>query len=90
MRLPLVGKRVWLLVLSALPMAGGNFWPSDFSLPVGGSVELFLADSTCETIVSGGPGAFRGFITPRSIGFLIIDAPDRWPTLDNLIVGSAR
>jgi hypothetical protein len=81
---------------------GGNFWPSDFFLrPTNGSIDLFLDDGTRETIESSGPDDFRGFITALPVGRLTIDAPDiakppdgtspdRWPTLDNLVIGTGR
>jgi len=85
---------------------GGNVWPSDFQLqPTPGTIVLtvILQDGSTgatETIDSGGPDDFRGFISATTpIAFLQIEAPDldappagttpdRWPTLDNLIIGA--
>jgi hypothetical protein len=98
-----VSDSIVVYFLSGNPVTaiGGNFWPSDFSLnPVDGSIDLTLSDGTVETITSGGPDAFRGFIAPAPIFRLTIDAPDivpappgaspdRWPTMDNLVIGTA-
>jgi len=81
---------------------GGNFWPVDFaSRPTDGSIVLQFSDGTLETIAGAGPADFRGFIFADAIFRLTIDAPDivspppgkspdRWPALDNLIVGSVQ
>ena len=93
-----------VVYLSGNPVTaiGGNFWPVDFaSRPTDGSIDLFLSDGTQETIESTGPDDFRGFITTDPIFTLTIDAPDivspppgkspdRWPALDNLIIGNAQ
>ena len=81
---------------------GGNFWPVDFaSHPADGSIVLQLSDGTLETIDAAGPQDFRGFITTDPVFSLTVDAPDienpppgkspdRWPALDNLVVGNAQ
>jgi len=72
--------------------------------PATGTIVLtvVLQDGTTgatETIDSTGPDDFRGFVSTTPIAFLQIEAPDldapppgttpdRWPTLDNLIIGS--
>lgn len=98
-----VGDHI-VVFLSGNPVTaiGGNFWPVDFaSRPTEGSIDLILSDGTQETIQSTGPDDFRGFITTDPIFALTIDAPDivlpppgkspdRWPALDNLIIGSAK
>jgi len=68
-------------------------------------VAAILQDGTLgatETIDTQGPDDFRGFVsTATPIAYLLIeapdldpsppdDAPDRWPTLDNLIIGNAQ
>lgn len=79
---------------------GGNVWSSDFSLrPTAGTITLRLDNGTTETLSSNGPDDFRGFIADAPIFSLTIDAPDatspppgaspdRWPTLDELIIGN--
>jgi hypothetical protein len=81
---------------------GGEFWATDFLLaPADGFVEVALDDGTLETIPSTGPGTFRGFISATPIGRLTVDVPaaaqltggesqDRWPALDNLIIGNGK
>jgi len=68
--------------------------------PIDGTINLSLDDGTQETILTGGPNAFRGFITQTPIFNLRIDAPDgasapgaspdRWPAMDNLILGNGQ
>jgi hypothetical protein len=75
---------------------GGNFWATDISVqPTGTDVTITLSDGTTETFTSTGPSDFRGFTTAAPITSITIDAPDTggtpyWPTMDNLIVGSAN
>jgi hypothetical protein len=82
---------------------GGEFHATDFFLaPIDGDITLELDDGTFETIKSAGAGAFRGFISIAPIGRLTISAaaaaesldgassPDRWPALDNLVIGDGR
>ena len=75
---------------------GGNFWATDASFePSGTSITLYLSDGTVHGFDSGGPDAFRGFVSHVPITYLHIDAPDEggvtaWSTLDNLVVGYAR
>jgi hypothetical protein len=99
-----VGDRIVVYFFSGNPVTaiGANFWPVDFrSRPTDGSIDLLLNDGTQETIRSAAPEVFRGFITTAPIFSLTIDAPDivspppgtspdRWPALDNLIIGSAK
>jgi hypothetical protein len=81
---------------------GADLWPSDFSLrPVAGTIEIdiWLEDGTIETVTPAGPGNFSGFVSANSpIVMVVIDAPDlqsvpagespdRWSTLDNLVIG---
>jgi hypothetical protein len=98
-----VGDQI-VVYLSGNPVTaiGGNFWPVDFaSRPTDGSIVLEFSDGSQETIDAAGPQDFRGFIFADPIFRLTIDAPDivspppgtspdRWPALDNLIIGSAQ
>jgi hypothetical protein len=93
-----------VIYLSGDPVTaiGGNFWPNDFFLaPAEGSIDVLLDDGTVESIKSAVPDSFRGFISATPIGRLTIDAPavapvppgespDRWPALDNLVIGNGR
>ena len=75
---------------------GGNFWATDISVqPTGTGITITLSDGTTESFTSTGPTDFRGFVTAAPITTISIDAPDEggtpfWPTMDNLIVGSAQ
>lgn len=69
-------------------------------------ITVLMQDGTTgatETVQSAGPDDFRGFVSapdaPIAAIFVNADpidpplpgeSPDRWPTLDNLVVGSAR
>lgn len=79
---------------------GADFWSSDFSLqPDIGDIEIDVADAV-EIIPAGASNTFRGFITHDPLVALFVEAPDpvdsngvshdRWPTMDNLVVGVAR
>lgn len=79
---------------------GGNFWASDFSLqPVIGTIDIYVNQELVDSFESTNPNDFRGFITESPISSLTIDSPDidepppgtstdRWPTMDNLIIGN--
>ena len=98
-----VDDAVTLFFLSGAPVhaLGADLWPSDFSLHrVDGtiSVEIWLEDGTIETVQPAGPGDFSGFVSASPIVMVIVDAPDqlsapppaspdRWATLDNLVIG---
>jgi|GEM_PF-2198181 hypothetical protein len=88
-----IGGNVWSSDFSLRP-TGGSI-----------ELTLVLQDGSIgatQTIDSTGPGDFRAFTSKTTpIAYLIIDAPDleapppgttpdRWPTLDNLIIGSAQ
>lgn len=88
-----IGGNVWPSDFSLLP-AGGSI-----------VITVLMQDGTTgatETIESAGPEDFRGFVSAPDapIAGLFVNAvpidppapgesPDRWPTLDNLVVGSA-
>lgn len=73
--------------------------------PTSGQVVLtvLMQDGTIgatESVDTTGPDDFRGFVANAPIAGLFVDAPeidppvpgesqDRWPTLDNLVIGSA-
>jgi len=98
-----VEDAVTLFFLSGAPVhaLGADLWPSDFALHrVDGtiSVEIWLEDGTIETVTPAGPGDFTGFVSDSPIVMVIVDAPDlasvppaqspdRWATLDNLVIG---
>jgi len=81
---------------------GASFWPVDFSSrPIEGMIILVMSDGTQETIPSTGRHEFRGFITRVPIQRMSIDAPDmlqppvgtspnRWPAMDDLIIGNGQ
>ena len=74
---------------------GGNFWATDINVaPTGTDVTLTLSDATTLTFTSTGPSDFRGFTTVAPITSITIEAPDNvvtaWPTMDNLILGTAN
>ena len=82
---------------------GGEFHATDFFLaPIDADIALELDDGTLETITSAGAGTFRGFISDAPIGRLTISASaaaesldgtassDRWPALDNLVIGDGQ
>lgn len=97
-----VDDAVTLFFLSGAPVhaLGADLWPSDFSLRRADgtiSIEVWLEDGTIQT-VAGGPGDFNGFVSASPIVMVIVDAPDvppatpadspdRWATLDNLVIG---
>jgi len=97
-----VDDAVTLFFLSGAPVhaLGADLWPSDFSLRRADgtiSIEIWLEDGTIET-VAGGAGDFNGFVSASPIVMVIVDAPDvppatpaespdRWATLDNLVIG---
>lgn len=87
-----LGGNVWTSDFALLP-TGGTI-----------ELTVVLQDGTIgatETVDSAGPEDFRGFVSAGApIAYILIDAPeidppipgtspDRWPTLDNLVVGSA-
>lgn len=98
-----VDDAVTLFFLGGAPVhaLGADLWPSDFSLRrVDGtiSIEIWLEDGTIETVTPAGSGDFNGFVSASPIVMVIIDAPDlpsappaqspdRWATLDNLVIG---
>lgn len=88
-----IGGNVWPSDFALLPAAGSIV------------ITVLMQDGTTgatETIESATPDDFRGFVSAPGapIAGLFVDAvqadppppgqsPDRWPTLDNLVVGSA-
>jgi len=98
-----VDDAVTLFFLGGAPVhaLGADLWPSDFSLRrVDGtiSVEIWLENGVIETVTPTGPGDFSGFVSASPIVMVIVDAPDqpsapppaspdRWATLDNLVIG---
>lgn len=86
-----IGANVWPSDFSLLPTTGSVV------------VSVMLQDGTIgatETVETTGPDDFRGFVANQPIAAIFVDAPeidppvpgespDRWATLDNLIVGSA-
>lgn len=98
-----VDDAVTLFFLSGAPVhaLGADLWTSDFSLrPVAGtlSIDVWLEDGTIETVTPAGPGTFSGFTAESPIVMVVVDAPDlqsvppgespdRWATLDNLVIG---
>lgn len=98
-----VDDAVTLFFLSGAPVhaLGADMWPSDFSLRrVDGSIsiEIWLEDGTIETVNPAHAGDFNGFTSESPIVMVIVDAPDlqsvpagespdRWATLDNLVIG---
>lgn len=88
-----IGGNVWPSDFSLLPTGGSIV------------ITVLMQDgstSATETLESAGPDDFRGFVSAPGapIAGLFINAtqidppvpgesPDRWPTLDNLVVGSA-
>ena len=86
-----IGANVWPSDFSLQPVSGEVI------------VTILLQDGTIgatETIDTTGPDDFRGFIASQPIAAMFVDAPeidppvpgespDRWATLDNLVVGSA-
>ena len=98
-----VDDAVTLFFLSGAPVhaLGADLWPSDFSLRrVDGtlSIDVWLEDGTIDTVTPAGPGDFTGFVSASPIVMVIVDAPDlasvppaqspdRWATLDNLVIG---
>ena len=82
---------------------GADFWTTGFLLqPADGAIGLQLDDGTFESIDAPGSGTFRGFITTAPILSLTVSvsaaaagltgagSPDRWPALDNLVVGNGK
>jgi hypothetical protein len=96
-----VGDQIVVYLNNPVTAIGGNFWPVDFSSrPTSGSIELEFSDGTADTVDAAVPGDFRGYIFADPVFRLTIDAPDiaspppgaspdRWPALDDLIVGNA-
>jgi hypothetical protein len=86
-----IGANVWPSDFSLQPTTGEVV------------VTILLQDGSIgatETVDTTGPGDFRGFIANQPIAAMFVDAPeidppvagespDRWSTLDNLVVGSA-
>jgi hypothetical protein len=85
-----IGANVWPSDFSLQPTTGQVV------------VTVLLQDGTVgatETVDTTGPGDFRGFVANQPIAAIFVDAPeidppvpgespDRWATLDNLVVGS--
>jgi len=86
-----IGANVWPSDFSLQPTTGQVI------------VTILLQDGTIgatETVDTTGPDDFRGFVANQPIAAMFVDAPeidppvpgespDRWATLDNLVVGSA-
>ncbi|MEO7431179.1 MAG: hypothetical protein ABIR62_04030 [Dokdonella sp.] len=86
-----IGANVWTSDFSLQPTSGQVV------------VTVLMQDGTIgttETVDSTGPDDFRGFVANAPIAGIFVDAPeidppvvgespDRWPTLDNLVIGSA-
>jgi hypothetical protein len=79
---------------------GADFFTTSLSVtPAAGTVHLFVGDDVEETIESTGAPVFRGFVSDFDLGgwdeFATGEADngspiDRWPAMDNLLLGLRR
>ena len=73
---------------------GADFFTTDLSVtPAAGTVHLFVGDDVEETIESTGTPVFRGFISDLDLAGwdeFATGETDRWPAMDNLLLGLHR